>query len=137
MLILAMHNFFPYTFESKDLQTYVQDFVTKMDNYCDSKYIRLDIQKSVLIVDKIPFAEKDVIGLCIFKPLGFDVFILRKFWDKSSSVERRELVYHELLHCYLNVRHQDGTIMDPHFIGFGPISLERELYEQFEKACTK
>ena len=38
------------------------------------------------------------------------ILVNRVFWNKISTSNKKELIYHELGHCALNLRHNDGIM---------------------------
>ena len=38
------------------------------------------------------------------------VLINKEFWNKISNINKKELIYHELGHCALNLRHSSGIM---------------------------
>ena len=79
----------------------------KLD-YCSNARIKF------LFVD--PYISKTVLGRCIlpskelayFGDFDYLVEISKKTWDKFEEKERKILLWHELLHIYVDINEQDN-----------------------------
>ena len=86
----------PYKVVDKELEPYILPFKIKLQRSCDSKQVRYTWQMSIRLVDKIPFAESEVIGQCQKRPLGFDISLKRDYWESARETDKQSVVYHEL-----------------------------------------
>lgn len=132
---LLFLNLIPYFELSSEVTPLFDEFKVKMEERCDSKYISPAWRISVKIVDTIPLQDENVIGVCLNKAVGFDILLLKSYWDRSSEVRRKQLVWHELLHCYLDVGHVPNTIMAEYDINWPEEEVEAQLIYFIDKAC--
>ena len=87
-----------------------------------------------------PKGQRRAHGWCFF--FGDYIFINKQHWAKIDIHEKRELIYHELGHCVLNLGHNDDiSVMNPfppstsYWVSSG-ISWEflvKELRERYEQ----
>ena len=120
MYSFLVYSLAPYSYIDSEVAPYLNDFRIKMWDNCGDGKMNPTWQVSIKIVDKIPFSDKEVIGQCQRKPLGFDVMLLKDFWNASDDNNRRQLVYHELLHCYLFVHHTPNSLMSEYHTLYNP-----------------
>jgi len=134
---LLGYHLIPYHNVTSEVQPYVQEFQVKMWDKCTPEQIRPTWQVSVMVVDDVSHFNKETVGVCHYRLLGFDVTLRRDFWEYLDDVGKQQLIYHELLHCYLNVEHENGTIMDAYHIAFTKEHMEKQLDYFLDKVCPK
>lgn len=130
----VLYNFFPYCIIDKEVQPMLQDFQVRMWEKCD-KQIHPTWQIAIELEDKLKFADKEVIGRCLIKPVGFNIELLRSYWELSTETQKRELLYHELLHCYLGIKHQKNTLMNEYAMNYNEFDLNEQLNLFLNQAC--
>lgn len=61
-----------------------------------------------------------IIGLCNYSPSYREIDIDIQYWNNSSKISRKLLLFHELTHCYCNRGHDYGN-----GINYLPVPLEK------------
>ncbi len=114
-------------------QPYVVEFVA------DATRRNIGVNLSGLTVEFARAVPGDpTVGLCF--PLSKTVQISYDFWRDSDAFTRRQIVYHELGHCLLRLKHVEGkgtALMNPWL--FGHVSAERwvEIVDAMFKAARR
>lgn len=137
VISLLGYHFIPYHDVTPQVQPYLQDFQVKMWDKCDDSHIRSTLQVSIKIVDKLTTLNVNTVGICHYRLLGFDITLREDFWNYLDDVGKRQLMYHELLHCYLNIDHKGGTIMDEFHSTFSEEDIEKQLDYFIDEVCKK
>lgn len=84
--------------------------------------------------------DKSIMGICYtYDDDSKEIQINDAYWDKLNDVGRTQLMYHELGHCAMNLKHDEtivhtpdgqplwGSIMYPVYFGYSPMF---KLYEK-------
>jgi hypothetical protein len=137
LISLLGYHLIPYHDVAPDVQPYVQEFQVKMWDRCSPEQVRSSWQMSANVRDEVSWFNKETVGVCHYRLLGFDVTLRKDFWNYLDDTGRRQLVYHELLHCYLNVEHEDGTIMDAYSYPFTAETIDKQVNYFIDRACKK
>lgn len=103
---------FAYKDADVQLKTYVNDYISLFEQECPVK------AKERTNVYTVQFGDGNDrwIGICMLRLNGFRVKIDKKWWDEQwYDEDRRQVVYHELTHCFLYKDHVDdpGNYMYP------------------------
>ena len=86
---------------------------------------RLDPQSS----KDLKLAEDIRLGICISAPFATPRIVLNKrFWSKLNSTYKRQLIYHELGHCILQLDHSKDGLMQPYIIYHKRFKKYEEYY---------
>lgn len=134
---LFCYHFFPYNQIEEEIKPTLSSFRVKMWDKCNKNEINSTWQMSIQIKDEITWFNKEVVGICHPRLLGFDITFRKDFWEASNNINKKQLLYHELLHCYLNIDHEPGTIMDAYTLSFSEEETERQLDYFLDKVCKK
>jgi len=79
----------------------LQKYVTKFEEEIGVKVSRVDVV----------FADLDnkTAGLCMHGVIKSKIMIDIKYWNEIREAQREEILYHELGHCVLHLRHNTDT----------------------------
>ncbi len=80
--------------------------------------------------------EGDIIGMCMTYPNSFVIHLDTKFWKESDQDDRRQLLYHELLHCNMSLDH----VEDKHnimYYAFNKLSKDEILKQTLKHIKSK
>lgn len=127
--------FIPYNNVGEEFKHILNDFRVKMWDKCDGKHIKSTWQLSISTGYDLVYNNKNIIGLCHPRLFGFDITVSKEYWDIASDANKKQLLYHELLHCYLNLEHKRDTIMDEYTIPFSDNEIESQLDAIIGEAC--
>ena len=83
------------------LSFYVDRFTADARQYGKPCYYTFTIG---FITERPPDIGDAAVGYC---RRGFEVRVVKSFWDSASATERNVLIYHELGHCALGLDHVD------------------------------
>lgn len=95
------------------------------------------IRKEKLFVGQLQFIWGDsfnpeAVGVCYRNSDGTRIATISRFgWESYGECQRRELIYHELGHCLLNLKHSENGIMSPVLEG------EKECESHWESNLVK
>lgn len=85
-------------------KSYVKQFD---DAYYVHKGGRLPIKQLQLkFTNTMPPNAPSAVGVCYTQTKVMKV--LKSFWDRASSFQKKALIFHELGHCYLKLGHNSG-----------------------------
>lgn len=104
-----------------ELNSYMIAFNNAYSYYAASPQTRLVDSSSLIAVkysgnvpqsfDDLSYLGPSVIGVCYRRGNGSrDIQYDRSWWNQLSSIQRKELVFHESGHCLLTRSHRCGTI---------------------------
>jgi hypothetical protein len=93
----------PFNYVEPELLIYKQDYDAIAGRYCKFPFI------NKMYLGFVPSDEDGVLGVCKKNLLGnsFVIEFNRNWWDQLDDSQRRQLVYHELTHCYFDVDHSE------------------------------
>lgn len=125
LVLLVAYSYFPFGTSSIELLKYQKDFVSLTKPYC----AKIETPPRFLI--KFGKLSDSEIGVCKVFLFRKEITIDKEYWDKASQGIKKQLVYHELTHCILNIHHVDDffNYMNP-YLNEIP---ETELLLQVEK----
>ena len=102
--------------ENSEANSYMNDFLVENRIKDDFKY------KKIKFIEKFPyqidiyefiykiesdFSHNDAVGISfgMFNDEIIDIYIDNSYWEKANSLTRKKLIYHELGHDVLNLKH--------------------------------
>lgn len=115
-----------------ELKDYYKDYIKILDNNCPN----FDKPKKLSLSFKdLKFGE---LGLCNYYIFKREIFISKTYWENASLNERRQLVFHELTHCVLNIHHVNDPnhYMNPYLNLIPEKDLMDQLKIDIEVACN-
>lgn len=69
---------------------------------------KLDSREILISFDDQHQLTDTQLGLCSHNPGGVSkIIIKRRYWDTTSIYDRRQLIFHELGHCWLDLKHDN------------------------------
>lgn len=103
------------------LQPYVDSYLKLVKEHCPGAVLTNDYK--ITLEDDL--GGQTWIGVCRKFPVGFQVEIHRRWFNSHSESDNKQLMYHELSHCFIGKEH-DNSYMNYMFYQFYPIT--EELY---------
>jgi hypothetical protein len=99
LFVCAAFLLWPRTSITKDFDDGRREFVTLMHTHCPTAHTK--------VVDVVTFnnLKYPIIGICWGNYYKSLVYIDRRTWTYFNEAQRRQLLFHELTHCYLNMPH--------------------------------
>lgn len=120
LTLIAVQTEFHYKEVDPELSSYVVDYYKLLNEYCPKHNYNTTKFYTIQFVNKLPGYE---IGVCYRLLNGYKIEINREWWSTENSVNKRQLMYHELAHCVINKDH----VSDFHnymFADFFPIKYQ-------------
>lgn len=108
-----------------------QSYISEFDSY-KAKYLNNSLpidQMKVVMVDQIP-SSSTAVGSC--NTLTKEVQIKRSFWNSSDYYTRKQIMFHELGHCYLNLGHNSATQNGVPLSIMYPSVFDSTFFKQYE-----
>lgn len=127
---LAIYFLVPVNSIEPKLQPDYKEFITLYDNNCDRP-------KPKQFILKFSYLQDDTIGICISNHTRRTIYIDKRFWEDASDVQKKQLVFHELTHCYLNFGHieDDKHYMNPYYISLPKETLLTQTVDMLKNKC--
>jgi Putative phage metallopeptidase len=88
--------------EYKTIDPLLAPIVNEYKSLADKKGIKFTNQVTIGFTD---IKHKDIVGLCHYGSNFREIDIDRKYWGEITENEQKELVFHELTHCYCLRKH--------------------------------
>lgn len=82
-----------------ELHDYYKEYIKIVDANCS------DLDKPQKLSLSFKDLGDDEIGLCNYYVFKREIFIDKTYWGKATLTARKQLVFHELTHCILNIHH--------------------------------
>jgi hypothetical protein len=81
----------------------------------------------------------DNIGVCVVFSFRKHITIDNFYWNTSNEQTKRQLLFHELTHCVLNINHieSDSHYMNPYIIEIPNEELYKQLKETVKGVCNE
>lgn len=99
----ALAHEFRYEVVDDPIKPYVNEYLALLKQACP----KFKYSKNYVIEISEELPKPEWVGLCTTKINGFHVQLLEKWWVATPNrVKRKELVYHELSHCFLRKEHE-------------------------------
>lgn len=103
-------------YQTKEIKDFVFLFETEYMFYT-SKHLEiknLNISIAEINSEKI---KGTILGFCKKSPFKTPIIILNKLeWETMNYWQKKQLIYHELGHCVLNLKHSKDGLMQPFII---------------------
>ena len=114
------------------IQPYYNEFVELVKNECPN----LETPRQ-LIIDFGTLKDEEI-GLCYYFTFKREIKIDSFFWETASEFSRRQLVFHELTHCLLNVDHveSEDNYMNPYLIYISEEKLLEQIKLNAKEHCN-
>ncbi len=113
----------------KELNSYYKEFMDLGKESCNK------VQKPNQFTIKFGKLTDDNIGLCTVYIHRKEVLIDENYWAISNLETRKQLVFHELTHCVLDMHHID---LENNYMNSYLIELPKDvLYEQVKDNMVK
>lgn len=94
------------TYIAPELQTYFDSFKAEGN----SRNVAIDYSLLNIHADFSDLEEGNVVGKCVTYADDVKKLIIdQSYWDKSSSLQRELLIFHELGHCILHRGHTESA----------------------------
>jgi hypothetical protein len=102
--VLAIKVLFVTSYKKIDpeLVSFVQDYHSFLDKYCDTGRYNNTNFYSITFVDDMP--DEDI-GVCYRKINGYAIEVNKRWWKETNTQDHRQLMYHELAHCLIDKNH--------------------------------
>lgn len=83
--------------------------------------------------------SKEEVGLCYIFPHKKQIYIDKFFWEYANDNEKKQLIYHELTHCILNIHHvsDKSNYMNDYLVLLPDNVLETQLENNIKEACNE
>lgn len=83
--------------------------------------------------------SNEEVGLCYLFSHKKQIYIDRFFWENSNDNEKKQLIYHELTHCILNIHHvsDESNYMNDYLVLLPDNVLETQLENNIKEACNE
>lgn len=83
--------------------------------------------------------RNEEIGLCYTYSVRREIKFDESFWEITPEYGRKQLVFHELTHCVLNVHHidNDKNYMNPYLIYIPESDLIDQLQQNARSVCNE
>lgn len=127
---------FHYKLVDEPLVPYVNEYKGLLDKYCKNKVYNQSPHYMIELSDELE--SEDDIGVCYRKLNGFHIKIKNKWWQANTDPDdRRELMFHELAHCFINQDHVNNpnNYMNPFFPYLTPDVYMPQAIEDIKAAC--
>lgn len=111
--IINRSGVYPEYYENFDLEfrQIVMEFETDAAKNFTS-YDASNVKSIKMVGDKLSWiddeANKTAVGICYYRMDGVgEIQIKSSHWEKISYAEKKQMLYHELGHCVMNLDHDD------------------------------
>lgn len=105
------------SYPSAEVEEYVNEFIqrglaTNNDHYSflEDSFINIDFEDE-------SYFEGNIVGVCDYDEEK--ISLRKKYWDNITISERKELLFHELGHCWLHQDHRPNSIMSEYMLNTG------------------
>lgn len=119
-----------------DFKPYVAEYNYLYSSICKDASTR---RNYILSVRYSNDNESDgTIGYCRFLVLKNTVRFDENWWNSANSLQRKQLVYHELTHCYLGITHSfdSSNYMYPFIHNMRDDILVEQTKETLDRICN-
>lgn len=99
---------FKYRIIDDELKPYYTEYSNLLRDNCPSGNYTKTNRFIIELVDDLP-SEENWIGICQLKINGFNIKILRPWWNAANPSDRKQLMYHELAHCMIHREHEEDN----------------------------
>jgi len=95
----------------KGFESYVEEFHAQASKYNKA----IDLAHLDISFGDTQSAGPEVIGLCYTYESSEDkdIVINKEFWNDATELQRKELMFHEMGHCLLDLDHDDSIVNPP------------------------
>lgn len=122
----------PFTRIDNKVKPYYDEFMSIVKTECPN----LETPKQLTITFKT--LKNEEIGLCTFYAFRRDVNFDPLYWATSTNAIQRQLVFHELTHCILNVHHieDSNNYMNSYIVYVPENVLLQQLKDNIKTVCN-
>lgn len=118
-------------FRNSAIKPYADQF------YADAKRYGIKAREANVSYHIIqPPIHKDMpkaVGVCFYGEVSSFILISRAYWRKATPNERKALVYHELAHCALSLKHTKNPQALMYPTVHSPLYLEANIDRMIEE----
>lgn len=129
-----------YTYDlgvDRDFTSYVTEYDGLYNSVCK---VNSDTRRDYLLsIQYYNDSDADgTIGYCQFLLFKNRIRFDKEWWSSASGFQRRQLVYHELTHCYLNLGHSFDTknYMYPFIHSMREDMLIQQTKDTLDRVCN-
>ena len=115
----------------KEFLPYYNSFFNKIETTCPK------IKKPNQLIMVFNKLQNEEVGLCYIFPHKNQIYIDSVFWRYATDDEKKQLIYHELTHCILNIHHvsDESNYMNDYLTKIEKDALEMQLENNIKEAC--
>lgn len=136
LLVLSVAKFAPVNHTDKELQTYVDNYMFFVDNFCTKDQYWYPSRARIYLTK----LEGETIGTCAYMyPRTFDIMIDETFFNAAEPLQRFQLIAHEMRHCLFLVDHKQDphNYMAPYFVKLTKDELYKQIAQDLEESCKR
>lgn len=134
LMVLSVAQITPSVHIDKELQPYVDNYMFFVDNFCKPEQYWRPSKYKIYLTD----LQGSTIGTCAYNyPSTYDIMIDKTFFNAVSSLEKFQLVAHEMRHCLFLVDHKEDphNYMAPYFPNLTKDELYEQIAQDLEQSC--
>lgn len=123
----------PFVRIDEEVKPYYNEFISIVKNECPN----LKTPKQLIVSFKT--LKNEEIGLCTIYAFRREINFDPLSWGLSTNILRRQLVFHELTHCVLNVHHVKDSkhYMNAYIVYVPEEELILQLKNNIKEACNE
>jgi hypothetical protein len=131
LLAFATYVYAPVVAVGEDFKFYYSQFMVLYNRHCS--YRKLP-NKIVIKYKKLP---SGIIGLCTSSAVSATISIDPEYWEMANENFKKQLMYHELGHCFLDLDHVEDKnhYMNAYVSEISNDELMRQVREDFRNKC--
>jgi hypothetical protein len=120
------------------LEPYAEEFYT--DAHLYGVEVRKENVSYHITEPPLHVETPNAVGLCFYGKVSSFILISRTYWNKATHNEKRALMYHELAHCTLGIKHTENpyalmypTVHSPMYLEENLEGMIKEFFEEVKR----
>jgi hypothetical protein len=115
----------------EDFRFYYSEFMVLYNHYCSHRKLPSKIK---IRYKRLP---EGIIGLCTSSAISATISIDPEYWETANDEQRKQLMFHELGHCFLDLDHVEEKrhYMNAYVTDLTDLELMSQVNEDFRSKC--